>query len=181
MTLFLGAVLGAALGGGLWLAVVAVLDARRTPIAVRVLPYVRDLPRPASLPAPPSSSNAFTGVFGPPLQAAGRAVEKVLGGSASVRRRLQRAGLETDVQAFRVEQVLWGLSAFTLAAVPSALVALTSPDRSVPLLVFCGIAFVVGVLLRENRLTAQVAHRERLILQEFPTVAELLALSVAAG
>ncbi|SDR70975.1 tight adherence protein C [Nocardioides scoriae] len=181
MTLFLGAVLGAALGGGLWLAVVAVLDARRTPIAVRVLPYVRDLPRPASLPAPPSSSNAFSGVFGPPLQAAGRAVEKVLGGSASVRRRLQRAGLDADVQAFRVEQVLWGLSAFTLAAVPSALVALTSPDRSVPLLVFCGIAFVIGVLLRENRLTAQVAHRERSILQEFPTVAELLALSVAAG
>ena len=50
-----------------------------------------------------------------------------------------------------------------------------------PLLIFCVIAFATGVLLRENRLTAQVAHRERLILQEFPTVAELLALAVAAG
>ena len=50
-----------------------------------------------------------------------------------------------------------------------------------PLLIFCVIAFVLGVLLRENRLTAQVTHRERLILQEFPTVAELLALAVAAG
>ena len=181
MTPLLGGLLGGALGAGLWLVVVALLDARRTPIAVRVLPYVRDLPRPASLPAPPASSNAFAGVFGPSLQAAGRAVERVLGGSVSVRRRLERAGLETDVAQFRVEQVVWGLVAFTLAAVPSGLVALASPDRSVPLLIFCAIAFVSGVLLRENRLSAQVAARERQILQEFPTVAELLALAVAAG
>jgi tight adherence protein C len=45
----------------------------------------------------------------------------------------------------------------------------------------CGCAFALGVLLRENRLTAQVNVRERRILEEFPTVAELLALAVAAG
>jgi tight adherence protein C len=145
------------------------------------MPYLRDLPRPDTLPAPASSSNAFAGVFGPVLAAAGRGVERVLGGAASVRRRLQRAGLEIDVAQFRVEQVTWGVVAFTVVAVPSAVVAASSPDRSVPLLIFCVIAFVLGVLLRENRLTAQVAHRERLILQEFPTVAELLALAVAAG
>jgi tight adherence protein C len=61
------------------------------------------------------------------------------------------------------------------------LVAVRSPERTVPLLIVCGVAFVLGVLLRENRLTAQVAARERRILAEFPTVAELLALSVAAG
>jgi tight adherence protein C len=43
------------------------------------------------------------------------------------------------------------------------------------------VAFVLGVLLRENRLSAQVAERERRILTEFPTVAELLALAVGAG
>src|SRR3954470_11818340 len=176
-----GALLGAALGLGGWLVVTAVLDARRTPIAVRVLPYVRDLPRPDTLPTPVSSSNAFAGVFGPWLAAAGRLVERVLGGSASVRRRLQRAGLEMDVAQFRVEQVVWGLVAFAIVAVPSGLIAASSPERAVPLLIFCAIAFVLGVLLRENRLTAQVTQRERLILQEFPTVAELLALAVAAG
>ncbi len=177
-----GGLLGAVLGFGLWLTVTAVLDARRTSLAVRVLPYVRDLPRPASLPPPPAAaSNAFAGVFGPWLAGAARVVERVLGGSASVRRRLQRAGLEIDVARFRVEQVIWGLVAFTVVAVPSALVAVSSPERAVPLLIFSLIAFALGVLLRENRLTAQVAHRERLILQEFPTVAELLALSVAAG
>ena len=46
----------------------AVLDARRTPLAVRVLPYVRDLPRPGHpAGAGRRSSNAFAGVFGPAL------------------------------------------------------------------------------------------------------------------
>ena len=181
MTLFVGGLLGGVLGLGAWMVATAVVDARRTPLVVRVLPYVRDLPRPSSLPAPVSSPNAFTGVFGPALSAGGRAVERVLGGAASVRRRLQRAGLEMDVAQFRVEQVIWGVVAFAIVAVPSALIAAASPERSVPLLIFCGIAFALGVLLRENRLTAQVTKRERLILEEFPTVAELLALAVAAG
>ena len=181
MTPAVGALLGTSLGVGLWMVATAVLDARRTSIAVRVLPYLRDLPRPENLPAPPSSTNAFAGVFGPVLSSAARGVERVLGGAHSVRRRLVRAGLEPDVARFRVEQVVWGLVAFAVVAVPSGMVAAASPERSVPLLIFCAIAFAVGVLLRENRLTAQVTRRERLILEEFPTVAELLALSVAAG
>ena len=40
---------------------------------------------------------------------------------------------------------------------------------------------MVGVLARDNHLTSQVKARERRILAEFPTVAELLALAVAAG
>ena len=182
MSVFVGGLLGAVLGAGLWLSAVAVLDARRTPLEVRVLPYVRDLPRPQTLPPPATGAgNAFVGVFGPVLQGAGRAVERVLGGADSVRRRQVRAGLVPDVARFRVEQVIWGLGAFAVVAVPSALLAAASPERAVPLLIFCLIAFALGVLLRENRLTAEVAQRERLILEEFPTVAELLALAVAAG
>ena len=40
---------------------------------------------------------------------------------------------------------------------------------------------MLGVLARDNHLTSQVRGRERRILEEFPTVAELLALAVAAG
>jgi tight adherence protein C len=78
-------------------------------------------------------------------------------------------------------QALWGLGAFGAAAAASLMVAVRAPDRTVPLLVLCAVAFVTGVLLRENRLSAQVAERERRILVEFPTVAELLALAVGAG
>ena len=38
-----------------------------------------------------------------------------------------------------------------------------------------------GVLARDQHLTSQVKTRERRMLAEFPTVAELLALAVAAG
>jgi tight adherence protein C len=85
------------------------------------------------------------------------------------------------VPEFRVEQVTWGLVCFAGTAAVSLFVAVRSPARTVPLLVICLLAFVLGVLLRENRLSAQVAERERRILSEFPTVAELLALAVAAG
>jgi tight adherence protein C len=105
----------------------------------------------------------------------------VLGGNASIRRRLERAGSAMTVQEFRVEQVMWGLAAFGCAAGTSVLVALRAPDRTIPLLVLCVVAFVLGVLLRENRLTAQVNQRERRILTEFPTIGELLALAVGAG
>jgi tight adherence protein C len=68
-----------------------------------------------------------------------------------------------------------------VTAALSLIVALRSPGRTVPLLVLCAVAFVLGVLLRENRLTALVAERERRILTEFPTIAEMLALAVGAG
>jgi tight adherence protein C len=47
--------------------------------------------------------------------------------------------------------------------------------------VVCAVAFVSGVLARDTWLTSQVRARERRILAELPTVAELLALAVAAG
>jgi tight adherence protein C len=115
------------------------------------------------------------------LSGGAAALERVLGGSESVRRRLQRADLPMTVHEFRIEQVLWGLAFFSAAAAVAVLVALREPGRTGPLLVMCVVAFVLGVLTRDNRLTAQVSTRERRILTEFPTIAELLALAVAAG
>jgi tight adherence protein C len=179
-----GAVLGAAAGLGLLLVLDRALALRRPRLDVRVLPYVRDLPvaarrSPHLTQAAPRS--AFVAVFGPVVQSAAGSLDRVLGGTTSVRRRLERANLPMTVHDFRVEQVLWGLLAFSVTAAGSVLVALRSPGRAVPLLVLCLVAFVLGVLLRENRLTAQVRERERRMLEEFPTVAELLALAVAAG
>jgi tight adherence protein C len=177
-----GAVLGASTGLGLWLVVDRLLSWRHTSLATRVAPYLRDLPASTSLrPAPAGSTSAFRGVFGPVLRHVADLVERVLGGSGSIARRLERARLPMSVHDFRISQTVWGLVAFAAVAVPSAAVAVRSPERAMPLLVMCGCAFVLGVLLRENRLTAQVTRRERRILEEFPTVAELLALAVAAG
>lgn len=178
----LGAVVGAGLGLGLVLVLSALLTRRRALFEARVLPYLRDLPVPPGTPREvPASTSAALGVFGPWVRAVADVADRVLGGSGSVARRLDRAGLASTVHDFRVEQVVWGLVGFTVAAVPAGLAASRSPQRTVPLLVLCLCAAVLGVLLRENHLSGQVRRREERMLQEFPTVAELLALAVAAG
>ena len=52
---------------------------------------------------------------------------------------------------------------------------------SAALLLAVGAAFLCGVMARDQRLSAAVAARERAMLAEFPAIADLLALSVAAG
>ena len=56
-----GALAGLGLGVGVLLVGLALADARRTPIEVRVLPYLRDLPRPANLPAPVTAGTGREG------------------------------------------------------------------------------------------------------------------------
>jgi tight adherence protein C len=180
-----GGVLGALFASGLLLIASRVAVIRRPQLAIRVLPYVRDLPQVGRTPVlrvvSSSPTAAAVGVFGPLLRSAADTVERVLGGAASVRRRLQRADLDKTVHEFRVEQVLWGLAAFAIAAAYGVLRGLRDPGGAGLSVLLCLVAFVVGVLARDSHLTSQVTRRERRILAEFPTIAELLALAVAAG
>jgi tight adherence protein C len=180
-----GAVLGALIAAGLLLVASRVAVIRRPQLALRVLPYVRDLPQVGRTPTlrvvSSSPTTAAAGVFGPLIRSAADAVERVLGGAASVRRRLERADLDKTVHEFRVEQVLWGLGAFAIAAAYGVFRGLRDPGSAGLSVVLCLVAFFVGVLARDSRLTGQVTRRERRILAEFPTIAELLALAVAAG
>ena len=98
-----------------------------------------------------------------------------------MRRRIERADLDLTVHDFRVHQVLWGLTAFAVAAAYSLLKALTNPGSPVAAVLLCLAGFAVGVVARDQHLSSQATQRERRILAELPTVAELLALSVAAG
>lgn len=180
-----GAFAGAVAGLGMVLVVSRVLVIRRPQLAIRVLPYVRDLPQvgrtPALRVASSSPTSAAAGVFGPVIRSAADVVERVLGGATSVRRRLERAAIDKTVHEFRVEQVLWGVAGFAVTAALGVLRALTDPGSPVAALLLCLVGFTVGVLARDNHLSSQVKTREGRIIAEFPTVAELLALAVAAG
>ncbi len=180
-----GAVVGVGVGAGLLVIGARVAVIRRPQLAIRVLPYVRDLPQVGRAAGAPSalstSSSPVRAVFGPLLRSAAQGVERVLGGATSVGRRLDRAGLSTTVHEFRIEQVVWGLVAFGAAAALGVLRALATPTNPVGLLLLCVVAFGLGVVARDTWLSSQVTARERRILAEFPTVAELLALAVAAG
>jgi len=176
-----GAVLGGIASGGLLLVLSRLVAMRRSDLSVRVLPYIRDLPQPGRPGGMPAHTSAARGVFGPILRQSAERLEQVLGGATSVRRRLERAGIDKTVHEFRIDQVLWGLVGFGLAAAVSVVESLGDPGGAGSLAFFCLIAFACGVLLCDNRLSARVRERERLILLEFPVIAELLALAVAAG
>ena len=180
-----GSLLGACAGLGLVLVLVRLRAIHRPTLELRVLPYVRDVRRQGS-PAPAEEVStspvvAAAGVFGPLLRAAADAVERALGGAASVRRRLQRAALDLSVHDFRVQQVLWGLAGFAVVAAYCLLDAAGGGGGTVTALVLCVVGFVLGVLARDTYLTSQVRERERRVVAEFPALAELLALAVAAG
>jgi tight adherence protein C len=183
-----GALLGLVAGIGVVLVVTWIRVVRRPALADRVLPYLRDVPRlgepragVASEAVSSSPAVAAAGIFGPLLRAAADGVERVLGGASSVRRRIERADLGITVHDLRVQQVLWGLAGFALAATYSLVKALSDPGSVVAAVLLCLTGFAAGVVARDNHLSGQAKQRERQILAEFPTVAELLALAVAAG
>jgi len=174
-----GVVLGALGGCGVLLVTTGVLALRRSTFETRVVRQVGHLSHTPSLPAEGGSPAQL--VFGPLLRSAAAVIERVLGGSISVQRRLQRAGLTTSVAQFRAQQATWGLVGLAGSAGLAALVASRSPERLAPMVVLAVVAGLSAVLLRDNRLTSQVRNHEGRVLAELPAVAELLALSVAAG
>jgi tight adherence protein C len=157
---------------------------RRPTIEDRVEPYLRDPTRPSRLLVGTRAKTPFPtleGVLSPFVSDAAAALDRWLGGSASVRRRLDQLGGRQGLEDFRTEQLIWGGVglAFGVGAV-LLLVARGSANPAALLLV--AMAFAVGgVLLKDRALTRQVHEREQRMLLEFPTIAELLALSVAAG
>ena len=180
----IGAVVGAGIGFGLLLVVRRMPFLRRPSVDERIAPYVRDVagaPMPFAVDESTSPFSAVARLFGPSLRSGAARLERLLGGATSIRRRLARAGVDQTVEEFRIEQLLWGAAWFGMALLGSLLALSAGVGDPLGLVLFCGVAGLVGVLARDTYLTTQVKRRERRLLAELPTVAELLALSVAAG
>lgn len=177
-----GAALGLVLACGVLLAYAGLPMSRRIDLTDRIEPYLDRRPERTRLlrltePRPWHLSD----VAGPLMHRAGAALDRVLGGSDSVRSRLHRAGLTPEVEGFRIQQVLWGLAAAVLMAGLGSVMWWARGASIVALAVLVGCAFLGGVVVRDNLLSRAAARRERMIMAEFPSIAELLALSVTAG
>jgi len=173
----LGAVLGLAAGAGMWLVVAAVpgrpaLERRLAPsLAGAAVP-------PGRQPLPVAAGR----LLGPALADAARALDRVLGGRASVRRRLAVLGDRRTVDDVRVEQVLCGLAGLAVGAAAAAALTVASGRWSAPVpVVLAAGGALTGVLARDRALSRQVRRRQAAVLAELPVVAELLALAVTAG
>ena len=180
----IGAMTGARAAGGGLLAASRAPALRRASLDQRLSPYLRDAAAPSRL---LSSSRPLTPfptlerLVGPVVADAARMVERVLGGAASARHRLEQAGRGMSLEQFRAEQVVWGGAGLLGGTALALLLVANGSARPVPLLVLCLLAAVGGVLARDRWLSHEVAVREARMMAEFPTIAELLALAVAAG
>ena len=184
-----GALLGLVAGLGLVLVLARLPWLRRPRLDDRLAPYVRDAAPPSRLLGQPAIREATPGPLGvlerllaPVLSDAGQRVERLLGGSANVRRRLDQLGPGRTLEQFRAEQVVWSV----VGAAAGGLVGTVSSSAGrglsvVPVVALLVVGALCGALARDQLLTTQVRRREERMLAEFPTVAELLALSVVAG
>lgn len=178
-----GALLGAVAAMGALLAISRMPLLRRPRLIDRVADYVRPS-------AGPTWGEARTvtpfplleRLLSPQLRAGAAWLERVIGGGDAVARRLSSSGSTQSVEQYRVEQLLLGCLGLTLGLGLGALALSRGSVRS-PVVVL-GLALVLalgGVLLRDVMLTRTIRQREERMLAEFPTIADLLALSVAAG
>jgi len=180
---WLGAWLGAILVAGCLLVFVGLPVNRRPGLEARLAPYLRDTARPSRLLAVSRDpgGRGWLLILDPVIHDLGRAVERLLGGATSVRKRLQRAGRRPDVEGFRAEQVVWGVAGGVLGVMVATLMWLKNGTSVVILVLLVFTSVGIGVVARDQMLTMWATKRERQMLAEFPTIAELLALAVGAG
>lgn len=185
MSALVGAGLGGMVGFGSAFVVYGVPRSRRPRLEQRLAPYLRDTPRRSNLLSHDPVRTPFPTlerVLRPVMGDATRVLDRVMGGAASTRRRLDQAGRQMSVDEFRAEQVLWAAIGLLAGVGVSILLLASNPGRSpVMLVVLCFACTFAGVVLRDNALTQEVSKRERRMLSEFPTIAEMLALAVGAG
>jgi tight adherence protein C len=178
-----GGLLGLVAAVGVLL-VVSRLPWRRTPsLEQRLAPYLRDV-APAQRRAAWSAASplgVIERLLSPVMASGMRWAERISGGPGTTRRRLDQLGSPMAVDQFRAQQVVWGAIGAVLGAVAGLVLSAGRGVAVVPVVGLLLVGGLLGVLGRDRMLSVQVGRREERMLAEFPTVAELLALSVGAG
>ncbi|WP_265446149.1 type II secretion system F family protein [Flexivirga meconopsidis] len=178
---WIGALCGAMVACGLLLIFAGLPMRRRPDLLARIEPYVRDSPRPSRLLARSTDQLDVNQVLAPVLRRLGAVVDHVLGGTSSVRLRLERSGQPADVDGFRAQQALWGLAAMAAGGIYVSLIAVGGGGSVLRAVIILLVAFLAGVVARDQVLTRAAERREQQLMAEFPAVAEMLALAVTAG
>lgn len=176
-----GAEIGLLVGVGLALIWLGLPRHRRLGLAGRVLPYLRDTPKPSRLLDSSIRAGVLAALAAPLIADLGAGVERLLGGAASVRSRLLRAGMAPDVERFRARQVIWAIAGTAGGASLGMLMMLSRNGGAFIVVMLTVIGGALGLVWSDWALTRKAARREARILTEFPTIAELLALAVGAG
>lgn len=168
--------LGVALG---LLIVLSRLRSRAVTLDERLAPYLRPRDATSTLLREVSRTSAVVRLLG--LYDVGTRLERFGSPREEVRRRLDRAGSVESVDHFRARQIVWTVAGLATGLGLALLLAATRGAAVVPLLALVVVAGACGYVACDHALTTKVRRREERLLAELPTIAELLALAVAAG
>lgn len=186
MTPLIGAALlaGLGLGTGLWLLVSLAPRLGRPRLAARLAPYLVDVSAEARAMTTARRSDPLPvmgAVLAPLAEQGQRMLAATLGGDQVIRTRLRQSGSAVTLAGHRTRQLLGAL----LGAALGLAVALAAAQNGAPLVVTAVAAVAaggIGGIAATDALLARAARRRSArIAEEFPTVVEFLALSVAAG
>lgn len=180
----IGALLGLPLGIGLALLAGQLPWLRSRPLDARIDPYLRRSRSVSLFSTPMATSRARVvaeNLLGPVARQGLGLLEQLTGGADQLERRLRLAGRRSSTDSFRIEQVVFGAVGL-MAGIALALLAISTRGASPVLgLLIVVLGALLGVLLRDYLLGVEIKRRAARMAREFPTVADLLALAVAAG
>ncbi|MFC4244968.1 type II secretion system F family protein [Gryllotalpicola reticulitermitis] len=177
-----GVIAGLLLGIGLWSMFLSLPRVRVPRLSERLAPHLLDVSAAARAQVERQRvGSLLTSLLGPVAASMRAAMLRLFGGGESVAARLRQAGSSRTVEAFRALQ----LGAVTACAAGGGAISVVvgslrplAPAAGLGLVVVCGAA---GSAVCEFSLGRAARRRLARIAEEFPTVAELLALSLSAG
>ncbi|MCD1285690.1 MULTISPECIES: type II secretion system F family protein [unclassified Brevibacterium] len=169
-------------GFALCVLVLSLPPLRRPSLSSRIAPYLRDQESLIDIYAPPTprSEGAWSLLRSMAVSAALWVTSRITT-DATLSLRINRLGGNASIERFRINQVLSILVGMIAAGLVAGLLSAQrgfSPIVTVILIVSGGIA---GHIINDWRLSQAINRHESRVLAEFPTVAELLALSITAG
>ena len=183
-------VAGLTIGLGLWSVVAGVgrpekKTQRSESVLLRVASSLHDMSQEARVLLAPRATDPVT-IFGriahPSLVTLSELIDRLLGGHQSTVRLLARAGVSTTPADYRMERLVLAGSGAALALLLMTPTVITSPQTAIlPAVLAAGVGLVVGAWWSDRRLQQQAKKRHDELLDQFPTMVELLALTLSAG
>lgn len=180
-TLIWAGAAGLGLGLGMLLLIAGSPAMNQPQLADRIAPYVRSVAPAGSRRSAPTAISGAASIFRPALDAAVAQLDRFSIDSAQLAARLDQADLRISVPQYRLQQLAAAAGAVALAVLANLLAAASGQFNGLLALILVAGAGVLGIGLRDHLLASRIRRRQQRMLEEFPAVAEMMALAVGAG
>lgn len=178
--------IGLALAAGIWLVAVSRYRLTHIDFSDRISSQLRAVEIQTSLSIesqrrPLGIWGGIAELFKPVLMGAAQRLNASSVSREALTKRLVQEGAGRSATDFRMEQVIWATAALALAGLVLSVGAFQSKVPLLALFILTVASGAAGFLARDWWLGEAIKKREQSMLEEFPPLAELMALSVTAG